>query len=96
MKTGTEKQPQPNDVAVLCVAPRSHYKKIPGCDCYDAKRDAFNFPGWLPVVAHPPCRSWSRMRHFVKGNCARERELAARCVEWVRKFGGVLDHPAYS
>ena len=87
---------RPCDVAVLCVTPRSHYKKMAGCDCYDAARNAFTFPGGLPVVAHPPCRSWSRMRHFVKADVRIERELAYRCIDWVREFGGVLEHPKKS
>jgi hypothetical protein len=99
MKTETEKtpvKPPRCDVAVLCVTPRSHYKKIAGCDCYDAKRDAWTFPGGLPVVAHPPCRSWGRLAHFVKEDVTIERGLAERCVDMVLCNNGVLEHPAHS
>jgi hypothetical protein len=83
-------------VAVLCVTPRSHYKKIPGCDCYDARRDAWTYRGGLPVVAHPPCRSWGRLRAFVRDDCEGERALAAWCVAQVQTWGGVLEHPVAS
>jgi hypothetical protein len=83
-------------VAVLCVTPRSHYKKIPCCDCYDAKRDAWTYRGGLPVVAHPPCRSWGRLRGLVRDDCEGERALAAWCVAQVQTWGGVLEHPAAS
>jgi hypothetical protein len=83
-------------VAVLCVTPRSHYKKIPGCDCYDAKRDAWTYRGGLPVIAHPPCRSWGCLRSFVRDDCESERALAAWCVAQVQTWGGVLEHPVAS
>lgn len=62
-------------------------------DCWDAERDARKYDGPHPVVAHPPCGPWSRLRHRYKGN---EHDCAPRAVEQVRKFGGVLEHPAAS
>lgn len=83
-------------VAILCTAPRSVYEMIPGVECYDAKRDARSFTGGMPIVAHPPCRSWSAFcAHQAKPDPG-EKELGPMCVEWLRKCGGVLEHPAYS
>jgi hypothetical protein len=82
-------------VAVLFARSDSVYKEIPGCDVWDAERDARNWPGGAPVVAHPPCRAWGRLQHFAKPR-EDERELGPFAVEQVRAHGGVLEHPAYS
>lgn len=83
------------DVAVLFARADSHYKSIDGCDVYDMERDARTFDGPFPVVAHPPCRAWGRLRSFAKPR-ADERNLARLAVALVREFGGVLEHPAGS
>lgn len=62
-------------------------------DCWDESRDARLYAGPHPVVAHPPCRNWSRLRHLAKGD---DSDCALRAVEQVRAFGGVLEHPAGS
>lgn len=62
-------------------------------DAWDAVRDARTYPGPGPVVAHPPCGPWGRLRHLYRGT---EHDCAPRAVEQVRKFGGVLEHPAGS
>ena len=77
--------------AVLFVRSRTHYADL-GCDCYDVKRNALSFKGGVPVIAHPPCRSWSRLSHFAKP-VAGERELAIWAIDQVRRNGGVLEHP---
>lgn len=82
-------------VAVLFARVDSAYKTLPECDVYDIDRDARTWPGGLPVVAHPPCRSWGRLRHFAKPREG-ERELAVWAVGQVRRWGGVLEHPAAS
>jgi len=82
------------DVAVLCCTPASVYKSL-AVDCFDVHRDAFSYSGWRPVVAHPPCRSWGRLRHLAKPLPA-ERALAIHAVRQVRRCGGVLEHPAGS
>ena len=82
-------------VAALFVRTDSIYKKLPGVDCWDIERDARKWPGGCPVVVHPPCRAWGQLRHFAKPR-PDERELAFFAVEQVRKFGGVLEHPAKS
>lgn len=47
-------------------------------------------------MAHPPCRAWSAYcGHQAKPEPG-EKELGPLCVEWLRKEGGVLEHPAHS
>ena len=82
-------------VAVLFARTDSIYKQLPGCDVWDIERDARKWPGGCPVVAHPPCRAWGRLRHFSKPRHD-EKELALFAVDKVRLFGGVLEHPTAS
>jgi len=82
-------------VAVLFARKDSNYKSIPGCDVWDVERDARLWPGGCPVIAHPPCRAWGRLRQFARVSEG-EKQLAIRAVEHVRHFGGCLEHPAYS
>ncbi|WP_186260429.1 hypothetical protein [Burkholderia gladioli] len=84
-----------SDVAVLFARQDSIYKKLPGCDVWDIERDARRYGGTSPVVAHPPCRAWGRLRHFAKPR-PDEKALALFAVERVRQLGGVLEHPAHS
>lgn len=82
-------------VAVLFARADSVYKDLPGTDVWDALRDALRWPGGAPVVAHPPCRAWGRLRKFAKPRPG-ERELALWAVDQIRTYGGVLEHPASS
>lgn len=82
------------DVAVLFARRTSVYFDL-AVDVYDERRDARTFRGGRPVVAHPPCRAWGRLRRFAKP-LPHERELALFAVEAVRANGGVLEHPAGS
>lgn len=82
-------------VAVLYARADSVYKSIGGCDVWDAERDARKWAGGSQVVAHPPCRAWGRLRHMAKPRDD-ERELARHAVTMVRRWGGVLEHPASS
>ena len=81
--------------AILFVRRDSVYKSIAGCDCWDVDRDARLWPGGEAVVAHPPCRTWGNMAHFAKAP-PWEKHLAVLAVDFVRMYGGVLEHPAYS
>lgn len=82
-------------VAVLFARTDSNYKAMPECDVYDIERDARTWSGGCPVVAHPPCRAWGLLRQFAKPREG-EMQLAIDAVAHVRKFGGVLEHPARS
>lgn len=83
------------NVAALFVRGDSIYKRMPGVDCWDSERDAMLYAGPSPVVAHPPCRLWGNMSHYSNA-CLSEKRLAIQAVEFVRTFGGVLEHPAHS
>lgn len=83
-------------VAVLCCASKSPYRGMAGVECYDKKRDVRTFRGGMKIVAHPPCRTWSAYcAHQAKPEPG-EKELGPLCVEWLKKCGGVLEHPAHS
>ena len=82
-------------VAVLFARADSIYKKLTNTDVWDIVRDARRWQGGAPVVAHPPCRAWGRLRSFAKPRKG-ERQLAIWSIRQVRKFGGVLEHPAGS
>jgi hypothetical protein len=89
-------------IAALYVESDGAYTGLPHVDAWDIGRDARQYAGPHPVVAHPPCQRWGR---FAKGgthpNSPRfeigdddgcfEAALAA-----VRRWGGVLEHPADS
>ena len=79
-------------VAVLFARADSIYKSMDECDVYDIERDARTWGGGLPVVAHPPCRSWGAFAMFAKPRHD-ERALAPWAIDQVRKYGGVLEHP---
>lgn len=81
-------------VAALYVDPRGPYPALVG-ECFDEARDARTYSGPGPVVAHPPCGPWGLLSHMCKAG-PDERELGIRAVEQVRRFGGVLEHPAGS
>jgi hypothetical protein len=81
------------NVAALFVRRTSHYKAMPGVDCYDEDRDALTWPGGVPAVFHPPCRLWSRLAHHVKDAPAHELALGLWSVAMCRRFGGVVEHP---
>lgn len=82
-------------VAVLFARKDSIYKTMPWVDVYDIDRDARTWPGGAPVVAHPPCRSWGAFSMFAKPRHD-ERALAPWAIAQIRRFGGVLEHPAGS
>lgn len=83
------------EVAVLFARTDSIYKTLPGADVFDMERDALTYSGGLPVIAHPPCRMWGRLRTFAKP-LPGEADLAYFAVSTVRQWGGVLEHPAGS
>lgn len=82
-------------IAVLFARRDSVYKQLPNCDVYDAERDALTWRGGCPVVAHPPCRLWGRLRWRSKAPHS-EKALAVWAVEMARRWGGVVEHPAHS
>lgn len=80
-------------VAALYVSPLGPYPKLEGVECWDEQRNAKLYAGPHPVVAHPPCGPYSRLRYL----CTKQDpECALRAVDQVRQFGGVLEHPEQS
>lgn len=80
-------------VAALYIDPRGPYPSMPGVECWDETRDARAYAGPHPVIAHPPCGPWGDLAARCKNQ---DRELAPLAVEQVRRWGGVLEHPARS
>ena len=87
-------------VACLFVAESTVYRELDGCDPWPAGRDATQYPGTHPVVAHPPCARWCRLAGLVEARWGIPRGedggLFASALGSVRRWGGVLEHPAYS
>lgn len=97
MKGEADDMTQERQVAILFARRDSIYKSLPACDVWDEDRDARLWLGRLPVVAHPPCRLWAKLRQFAKAaNPEAERSLAVLAVQAVQLYGGVLEHPAES
>lgn len=72
-------------IAALYIDPRGPYPRMAGVDCWDVERDARRYDGPHPIVAHPPCGAWGRLRHLHRRNDA---DCAPRAVEQVQKWGG--------
>lgn len=85
-------------IAALFVSGRTIYKYLAGVDAWDKARDARRFPGGTPVIAHPPCRLWSKyLAGQARPEDARaEMKMGTWAVRAVRKWGGVLEQPAHS
>lgn len=82
-------------VTVLYVSDKSYYLKDSRFDCWTKSRNALSYSGLSPVIAHPPCRLWGRLRKMSTADI-QEKELAISSVDYIRKYGGVLEHPAGS
>ena len=90
-----------SQIAALYVETGGSYFGLPGVDPWDEARDARQYPGPHPVVAHPPCQRWGR---FWSGNPTQQPRLKkgddngcfAAALASVREFGGVLEHPEAS
>jgi hypothetical protein len=85
-------------IAALFVATDGCYYGLPDVDPWDKERDARNYDGPRPVVAHPPCERWGRYwgggpttwPRKVKGD---DDGCFAAALAAVRRFGGILEHP---
>jgi len=90
-------------VAALYVQTDGAYYGLEGVDPWDEARDARTYAGPHPVVAHPPCQLWVNLAgvnykryggvHNRPGN---DGGCFAKALEHVRRYGGVLEHPASS
>lgn len=86
----------PRIVSALCVDHKSEYRKLENVRCYDDFQDANRFDCATPIVAHAPCRAWSRSFCHQAKPAPGEKELGLKCAEWLKVCGGVLEHPAHS
>jgi hypothetical protein len=91
------------EVAALFVATNGPYFGLPGVDPWDVTRDARKYAGPYPVVAHPPCQLWVNFAHLNFKRYGGEHNRPgndggcfASALASVRRFGGVLEHPASS
>lgn len=87
-------------IAALYVETGGVYYGLPDVDPWDEERDARLYDGPHPVVAHPPCSRWCRLAGLVEARWGYNRGDDGGCfaaaLAAVRKWGGVLEHPAYS
>lgn len=83
-------------VAALYVETDGVYFGLPGVDPWDIERDARNYRGPHPVVAHPPCNRWSKLAAGRRQRDGQDGGCFEHALWAVREFGGVLEHPAYS
>ena len=92
-------------VAALFVKADGPYYGLPNVDPWDEVRDARLYDGPAPVVAHPPCQRWGKMWFgqplAVKKTGQRKAKgddggCFKAALSAVRKWGGVLEHPAGS
>lgn len=88
-------------IAALYVQESGCYVGLSNVDPWPASRDARNYSGPWPVVAHPPCERWGR--YWGGGPSARVKRTKgddngcfAAALDAVRRFGGVLEHPEAS
>src|ERR1700735_2914795 len=87
-------------VAALFVETDGVYCGLPGVHPWTLDRDARAYKGPHPVVAHPPCSRWCQLAYIIQkrygykvgddGGCF------AAALAAVRRWGGVLEHPAFS
>ena len=88
-------------IAALYVDPWGCYSGLSEIDLWPEDRDARLYDGPHPVVAHPECKRWGRFWH---GSPSRPHQFAlgddggqfAAALASVRKWGGILEHPADS
>jgi hypothetical protein len=82
-------------VTVLFTCKGSAYAALSGVETYGRERDARTWPGGTPVIAHPPCAQWGRLRKLARID-EEEKALGPWAARMVRANGGVLEHPAGS
>lgn len=87
-------------IAALFVDERGPYVGLPDVEVWGVSRDARIYAGPHPVVAHPPCERWCRLSGLVEARWGHKRGDDGGCfaaaLAAVRRWGGVLEHPADS
>jgi hypothetical protein len=77
-----------NPAAVLWAAMPSVYDGM-GLEVYNIMRDARTYSGPGPVICHPPCGPWGKY-HW---NCGQSRDDGLLAIEFVHRYGGVVEQP---
>lgn len=90
-------------IAALFVETNGCYFNLLDVEPWDIKKDAKNYKGPHPVIAHPPCQLWGKFakinylrwggEHNKPGN---DQGCFLFALESVKKYGGVLEHPAFT
>jgi hypothetical protein len=88
-------------IAALFVESQGVYFGMPDLEPWSPPRDARDYAGPHPVIAHPPCERWGRFWHgsprkphqYDLGDDSGCFDAALRSL---RNYGGVLEHPAQS
>ena len=88
-------------IAALFVETDGCYFGLDGVEPWGETRDARQYAGQHPVIAHPPCQRWGRFWH---GSTRKPHQFTlgddggcfAAALASVRQWGGVLEHPADS
>jgi len=87
-------------VAALFVETNGIYFGLPNVDPWDVRRDARQYAGTHPVVAHPPCDRWCQMAPVNQARYGHrvgdDGGTFSAALAAVRRWGGVLEHPAVS
>ena len=88
-------------IAALYVIENGVYYGLSNIDPWPLERDARNYDGPYPVIAHPPCARWGR--YWYGGPSAKERKRLgddngcfAAALMAINYFGGVIEHPEAS
>jgi hypothetical protein len=88
-------------IAALFVEEGGVYFNLPGVDPWPKSRDARQYAGPGPVVAHPPCERWGR--YWSGGPSAKVRRIKGdddgcflSALVKIQLYGGVLEHPEAS
>ncbi len=83
-------------IAALFVETNGCYFNLPDVDPWDITRDARQYRGPHPVVAHPPCQRWGRYASKNGATPGADEGCFAAALDALDRYGGVLEHPAHS
>lgn len=79
-------------VAVLWTMKGSNYEGCPYADCWDIERNARDYKGQSPVICHPPCGPWGKLKWSSKES----KEDGVLAMEFCHKWGGIVEQPVGS
>jgi hypothetical protein len=87
-------------IAALFVETGGRYFGLEDVDPWDEARDARKYDGPYAVVAHPPCQRWCQLASVNEARYGHkigdDDGCFASALTSVHRFGGVLEHPAFS